>query len=36
MVASIRAVKPMDELFAINAQARDDNMDHARRHALRR
>jgi hypothetical protein len=34
-VASIRAVKLMDELFAIDAQARDDNMDHARRHALR-
>src|SRR5580704_10495770 len=25
----------MDELFAIDAQARDDNMDHARRHVLR-
>jgi transposase len=25
----------MDELFAINAQARDRNMDHARRHVLR-
>lgn len=34
-VASIRAVELMDELFAIDAQARDDNMDHARRHALR-
>jgi len=34
-VASIRAVTLMDELFAIDAQARDDNMDHARRHALR-
>ncbi len=33
--ASIRAVELMDELFAIDAQARDDNMDHARRHALR-
>ena len=33
--ASIRAVKLMDELFAIDAEARDDNMDHARRHALR-
>ncbi len=33
-VASIRAVELMDELFAIDAQARDDNMDHARRHAL--
>jgi transposase len=34
-VASIRAVELMDELFAIDAQARDDNMDHAGRHALR-
>ena len=34
-VASIRAVELMDELFAIDAQARDDNMDHARRHAFR-
>jgi hypothetical protein len=34
-VASIRAVKLMDELFAIDAQARDENMDHAGRHALR-
>jgi transposase len=34
-VASIRAVKLMDELFAIDAQARDDHMDHARRHTLR-
>ena len=34
-VASIRAVKLMDELFAIDAQARDDNMDHTLRHALR-
>jgi hypothetical protein len=33
--ASIRAVELMDELFAIDAQARDDNMDHAHRHALR-
>jgi hypothetical protein len=33
--ASIRAVELMDELFAIDAQARDGNMDHARRHALR-
>ena len=34
-VASLRAVELMDELFAIDAQARDDNMDHARHHALR-
>ena len=27
--ASIRAVELMDELFAIDAQARNDNMDHA-------
>jgi transposase len=33
--ASIRAVELMDELFAIDAQARDGKMDHARRHALR-
>lgn len=33
--ASIRVVKLMDELFAIDAQARDGNMDHARRHDLR-
>ena len=33
--ASIRAVELMDELFAIDAQARDENMDHARRHTLR-
>ena len=33
--ASIRAVELMDKLFAIDAQARDENMDHAARHALR-
>jgi transposase len=33
--ASIRAVKLMDELFAIDAEARDGHMDHVRRHALR-
>ena len=33
--ASIRAVELMDALFAIDAQARDANIDHARRHALR-
>jgi transposase len=33
--ASARAVELMDELFAIDAQARDSNMDHVRRHALR-
>ena len=33
--ASIRAVELMDELFAIDAQARDENVDHARRHGLR-
>ena len=33
--ASIRAVELINELFAIDAQARDENMDHAARHALR-
>ncbi len=33
--ASIRAVQLMDKLFAIDAQAREENMDHAARHALR-
>jgi hypothetical protein len=33
--ASIRAVKLMDELFSIDAQAREDKMDHAARHLLR-
>ncbi len=33
--ASIRAVELINELFAIDAQARSENMDHARRHALR-
>jgi transposase len=33
--ASIRAVELMDELFAIDARARDGEMDHARRQALR-
>jgi transposase len=34
--ASMRAVQLMDKLFAIDAQAREQNMDHAARHALRR
>jgi transposase len=33
--ASIRAVELMDELFAIDARARDGDMDHQSRHALR-
>jgi len=33
--ASIRAVELINELFAIDAQARDEKMDHAARHALR-
>jgi transposase len=33
--ASIRAVELMNKLFAIDAQARNENMDHAARHALR-
>ena len=33
--ASIRAVELMDKLFAIDAQARNEKMDHAARHALR-
>ncbi len=33
--ASIRTVELMNELFAIDAQARNQNMDHAARHALR-
>jgi transposase len=33
--ASIRAVELINELFAIDAQARNQNMDHASRHALR-
>jgi hypothetical protein len=33
--ASIRAVQLMDKLFAIDAQARSEKMDHAARHALR-
>jgi transposase len=32
---SIRAVELMDKLFAIDAQAREENMDHAARHLLR-
>jgi hypothetical protein len=32
---SVRAVALMDALFAIDAQARDEQMDHAARHALR-
>ncbi len=31
----MRAIERMDELFAIDAQARDEKMDHAARHALR-
>ena len=34
-VASARIVAQMAKLFAIDAQARDENMDHAARHALR-
>ena len=34
-VASTRIVAQMVKLFAIDAQARDENMDHATRHALR-
>jgi transposase len=34
--ASIRAVQLMDKLFAIDAQAREENMDHAARNVLRR
>jgi transposase len=33
--ASIRIVELMDKLFAIDARARDEMMDHAARHALR-
>ena len=33
--ASIRAVELINELFAIDAQARNENMDHAARQALR-
>ena len=33
--ASIRAVELINELFAIDAQARTESMDHAARHALR-
>jgi hypothetical protein len=33
--ASVRIVELMDELFAIDAQARNEKMDHAARHALR-
>jgi transposase len=33
--ASIRAVQLIHALFAIDAQARDENLDHARRDALR-
>ena len=33
--ASIRAVQLMDKLFAIDAQAREENKDHAARHVLR-
>src|SRR5258708_38180033 len=34
-VASARIVAEMAKLFAIDAQARDENMDHAAPHALR-
>jgi transposase len=34
-VASLRIVALMDRLFAVDAQARDEKMDHAARHALR-
>jgi hypothetical protein len=34
--ASIRAVELMDKLFSIDAQAREENMDHAARDVLRR
>ena len=34
-VASARIVAQMAKLFALDAQARDENMDHAARHALR-
>ena len=34
--ASIRAVKLRDELFAIDREAREAQMDHAARHRLRR
>jgi transposase len=33
--ASIRTVELINQLFAIDAQARNENMDHAARHALR-
>jgi len=33
---SIRAVELMDKLFLIDAEAREENMDHAARHLLRR
>ena len=33
--ASVRIVELMDKLFAIDAQAREEKMDHAARHALR-
>ena len=33
---SIRAVELMDQLFLIDAEAREENMDHAARHLLRR
>jgi len=33
--ASIRALELINQLFAIDAQARNENMDHAARHALR-
>jgi hypothetical protein len=34
--ASIHAVQLMDKLFSIDAQAREEKMNHAARHALRR
>ena len=33
--ASVNAVQLMDKLLAIDAQAREENMDHAERHLLR-
>ena len=34
-LVSTRILVQMAKLFALDAQARDENMDHARRHALR-
>jgi hypothetical protein len=35
IVDIVRTVELMDDLFAIDARARDEKMDHAARHALR-